>query len=186
MLKANELRKGVIFEHESTPFQVVDYQSRAMGRGAGVVVVKAKNLITGNVLEKSFRSTDSLQSADVERLSMQYLYNEGDDMVLMNQETYDQVHVSREVLGEQSRFISEGMEVVLLGYSGKIIGLDMPNNVVLKVIQTEPGARGDTAATALKPAIVETGVQVMVPLFINEGDTIKVDTRTGQYLERKK
>jgi elongation factor P len=186
MLKANDLRKGVIFEHESAPFLVVDYQSRAMGRGAGVVVVKAKNLVTGNVLEKSFRSTDSLASAAVNRLTMQYLYNEGSDMVFMNQETYDQVQIGPEVFGDQARFIAEGMEVTLLAYGDKIIGLDIPKNVPLKVTHAEPGARGDTAASALKPATVETGVQIMVPLFINEGDVIKVDTRTGQYLERQK
>lgn len=185
-MKATELRKGVIFEHEGAPWRVNEFQNRAMGRGAGMVVVKIKNLESGNVLEKTFRSTDSVNEADVERVKMQYLYREGDTLHFMNQSSFEQEAVAADIIGDGAKYLPEGFELDLYYFNGKVIGAEMPNNLHLKVTETAPGAKGDTATTALKSCIVETGVEVMVPLFINVGDSIKVDTRTGQYLERQK
>lgn len=186
MYSANDLRKGVLVDIDGTPYRVTEYSHHALGRGGGVINVKVKSLITGNVLEKTYKSSDKLPAASVERVLMQYLYAEGTSRFFMNQATFEQEQIDDEVLGEAIRFLPEGGEVQLLAYGGKVIGMDMPNNIFLKVTHTEPGLRGDTATASLKPATVETGVVVNVPLFIGEGDTIKVDTRTGQYLERQK
>ncbi|HSH31934.1 MAG TPA: elongation factor P [Candidatus Saccharimonadales bacterium] len=179
-----DLRKDILIELDGAPYRVVEYSHSAMGRGGAVVRTKLKNLLTGAVIERSFRTADKVAPAQLEREEMQYLYRDGDNAVLMNQSTYDQKLVSFDTLGEQSRFMAENTPVTLLGYKGKVIGMEMPNSVNLKVTQTEPGARGDTATAALKPCTVETGASINVPLFINEGDVIKVDTRTGQYLAR--
>lgn len=181
-----DLKKDTLIELDGVPYRVTDYTHHAMGRGGAVVQVKIKNLLTGGVVEKSFRSSDKIQSAEVGRAKVQLLYREGDDYNFMNQDTYDQMAVPSDTLGDQARFIAEGAEVQLLTFQDKVIGMEMPNSVVLAVIQTEPGAKGDTATTALKEATIETGVRVMVPLFVNEGDRIKVDTRSGSYLERAK
>jgi len=186
MLGHTDLRKDVLIELDGAPYRVVEYTHKAMGRGGAVVQTKLKNLLTGGVVERSFRTADKIASANIERLKMQYLYSDGSGMVFMNEENYEQQTVSAEVLGDQARFVAEGSSVNLLVFNGQIIGLEMPNSVFLKVTGTEPGARGDTAASTMKPATVETGVNINVPLFINEGDSVKVDTRTGQYLERQK
>ncbi|MBW3538198.1 elongation factor P [Candidatus Parcubacteria bacterium] len=179
-----DLRKDTLIELDGTPYRVVEYSHSAMGRGGAVVRTKLKNLLTGAVIERSFRTADKVVPAQLEREDVQYLYRDGGSAVMMNQATYDQKPVNFDTLGEQSRFMAEGAEVTLLAYNGKVIGMEMPNSVNLKVTETEPGARGDTATTALKSCTVETGATVNVPLFINEGDMIKVDTRTGQYLAR--
>lgn len=181
-----DLKKDTLIELDGVPYRVTDYTHHAMGRGGAVVQVKIKNLLTGGVVEKSFRSSDKIQSADISRAKVQLLYREGDDYFFMNQDTYDQTTVPADILGDQARFIADGAEVQLLTFQDKVIGLEMPNSVILAISDTEPGAKGDTATTALKEATIETGVRVMVPLFINEGDRIKVDTRTGAYLERAK
>ncbi len=181
-----DLKVGTLIELEGVPYRVTDYTHKAMGRGGAVVQVKIKNLLNGGVVEKSFRSSDKIVSADVSRANMQLLYREGDDMVFMNTETYDQETVAADVLGDQAKFVADSTTVQLLFFNGRVIGLEMPNAVFLEVTETEPGAKGDTATTAMKPATVETGVQVMVPLFINEGDKVKVNTLTGSYLERAK
>lgn len=181
-----DLKVGTLIELEGVPYRVTDYSHKAMGRGGAVVQVKIKNLLTGNVLERSFRTADKINSADVTRANMQLLYREGGDMVFMNADTYEQETVSADVLGDQAKYVADSTTVQLLMFNGRVIGLEMPNAVLLEVTQTEPGAKGDTATTALKPATLETGVQVMVPLFINEGDRIKVNTLNGNYLERAK
>jgi len=181
-----DLKIGVLVELEGAPYRVTDYSHKAMGRGGAVVQVKLKNLLTGGVVEKSFRSSDKIQPADVTRANMQLLYREGDALVFMNNETYEQDTVSADVLGDQAKYVADGTTVQLQTFNGRVIGLEMPNAVFLEVTATEPGARGDTATSALKPATLETGVQLMVPLFINEGDKIKVNTLTGAYLERQK
>jgi elongation factor P len=186
MYSGNELRKEVLIEQAGVPFRVVEAAHHATGRGGGVVRTKLKNLITGAVLEKTFRPTDKIPAAQIDRLNMQYLYREGNDAVLMNQTTFDQLQVSFDILGDGAGYMAEGSEVTLFEFNGKVIGVDMPNNVYLKITHTEPGIKGDTASTTLKEATVETGARVMVPLFINEGDVIKVDTRSGAYLERQK
>jgi elongation factor P len=181
-----DLKKDVLVELDGVPYRVTDYSHHAMGRGGAVVQVKLKNLLTGGVVEKSFRSSDKIMPAEVNRSKVQLLYREGDDYNFMDQTTYDQTTVSGDTLGDQAKYIAEGAEVQLLTFNDRVIGLDMPNAVYLTVAQTDPGAKGDTATTALKPATLETGVEINVPLFINEGDGVKVDTRSGAYLERKK
>jgi elongation factor P len=186
VLGHTDLRTGVLIALEGVPYRVTDYSHKAMGRGGAVVQVKLKNLLTGGVVEKSFRSADRIEPADVMRSQMQLLYRSGGDMMFMDEATYDQETVSEDALGEQSKYIADGSAVTLLKFGGKVIGLEMPNAVHLKVTETEPGVRGDTATTAMKPATLETGVQLQVPLFINVGDKVKVNTVTGAYLERQK
>jgi elongation factor P len=186
VLGHTDLKVGTLIELEGVPYRVTDYTHKAMGRGGAVVQVKIKNLLSGGVLEKSFRSADKIAPAEVTRETMQLLYRDGDNMVFMNNETYDQESVQESVLGDQAKYVADSSTVSLLYFKGRIIGLEMPNATYLEVIETEPGAKGDTATTALKPAKVETGVTVMVPLFINEGDRIKVNTLSGAYLERQK
>ncbi|HEX3081692.1 MAG TPA: elongation factor P [Candidatus Saccharimonadia bacterium] len=186
VLGHTDLKIGVMVELDGAPYRVTDYSHKAMGRGGAVVQVKLKNLLTGGVVEKSFRSADKITPAEVSRVNMQMLYREGDNLVFMNNETYDQETVSGDTLGDQAKYVAEGSEVQLQYFNGKVIGMDMPNAVFLEVTATEPGVRGDTATSALKPATLETGVELMVPLFINEGDKIKVNTLTGAYLERQK
>ena len=179
-----DLKIGVLVEIEGAPYRVTDYSHHAMGRGGAVVQVKLKNLLTGGVVEKSFRSSDKIQPADVSRVNMQMLYRDGDNLVFMNNETYDQETVNADVLGDQAKYVADDTSVGLQMFNGRVIGLDMPNAVQLTVTETEPGVKGDTATTALKPATLETGVQVMVPLFVNEGDKVKVNTLSGAYLSR--
>ena len=179
-----DLKIGVLVEIEGAPYRVTDYSHHAMGRGGAVVQVKLKNLLTGGVVEKSFRGSDKIQPADVSRVNMQMLYRDGDNLVFMNNETYDQETVNAEVLGDQAKYVADDTSVGLQMFNGRVIGLDMPNAVQLTVTETEPGVKGDTATTALKPATLETGVQVMVPLFVNEGDKVKVNTLSGAYLSR--
>ena len=179
-----DLKIGVLVELDAAPYRVTDYSHHAMGRGGAVVQVKLKNLLTGGVIEKSFRSSDKIQPADVSRANMQMLYREGENLVFMNNETYDQETVGVDVLGDQAKYVADDTTVGLQMFNGRVIGLEIPNAVVLSVINTEPGVKGDTATTALKPATLETGVQVMVPLFVNEGDKVKVNTISGAYLAR--
>ena len=179
-----DLKIGVLVELEGAPYRVTDYSHHAMGRGGAVVQVKLKNLLTGGVVEKSFRGSDKIMPADVTRANMQMLYREGENLVFMNNETYDQETVSADVLGDQSKYVADDTTVGLQIFNGRVIGLEIPNAVVLEVTATEPGVKGDTATTALKQATLETGVSVMVPLFVNEGDKIKVNTLSGSYLAR--
>ncbi len=186
VLGHTDLKKGTLIELDGDPYQVVDYSHSAMGRGGAVVQTKLKNLLTGAVLQRSFRTSDKVESAQIDRAEMQYLYREGQDGVFMNSTTFDQENVPFKTLGDQAAYMLEGSTVTLLSFNGKIVGIDMPNSVYLKVTETGLGAKGDTATAALKPATIETGQTIQVPMFINEGDTVKVDTRTGQYLERQK
>jgi elongation factor P len=186
VLGHTELRAGTLIELEGVPYRVTDYAHKAMGRGGAVVQTKLKNLLTGGVVEKSFRTSDKIPTADVSRANMQLLYREGSALVFMNNDTYEQDTVEADLLGDQAKFVADGSTVTLLYFNGRVIGLEMPNAVYLAVTGTEPGVRGDTATAALKPATMETGVQVMVPLFVNEGDKIKVNTLNGNYLERAK
>ena len=157
-----------------------------MGRGGAVMRTKLKNLKSGSVFDKSFRSSDKLPAADLARENMQFLYSDETGFHFMNQDTYEQTTISTDQVGELGGYLKEGAKAIVMMYEGNPIAIDIGNNVYLEVVQTEPGAKGDTATTALKPAKMETGIEVMVPLFINESDVVKVDTRSGAYLERKK
>jgi len=186
ILSHTEVKVGVLIELDGVPYRVVESTHKALGRGGAVVQAKIKNLVTGGVVEKSFRTADKVSTAEVSRQNMQLLYREGNGLVFMDTETYDQETVPEDVLGDQARYVAEGATVQVLKFNGRTIGFEMPNAVFLKVVETEPGAKGDTATTALKPAKLETGVSVNVPLFINEGDSVKINTLNGNYLERAK
>jgi elongation factor P len=181
-----ELKKGVVFELDGAPHQVIESSHIAMGRGGAVMRTKLKNLISGAVFDRSFRSSDKLPAANVAKVNLQYLYQDGAGFHFMNQDTYEQEELNRDLVQDAAPYLVEGAKAIVLYFDNKPIGVDIGNNVMLKVDSTEPGAKGDTATAAMKPAVMETGLEVMVPLFINEGDVIKVDTRSGSYLERQK
>ena len=186
MISAGEFRNGVTFEMDGQVQQVVEFQHVKPGKGAAFVRVKMKNVITGAVVERSFNPTDKYEPAYVERKDMQYLYNEGDLYYFMDMDTYDQIPINNTTLGDDFRFVKENMEVKVLSYKGSVFAVEAPLFVELEITETDPGFKGNTATNTLKPATVETGAQVNVPLFIEQGDKIKIDTRTGEYLERAK
>jgi len=165
-------------------YEVIDFQHVKPGKGAAFVRSKLKNLRTGAVIDRTFRAGEKVPRAHLDRREMQYLYRDGNSFVFMDNETYDQISLSEEQLGENVKFLKENMNIYLLTHEGQIIGVELPNFVELKVVDTEPGVRGDTAAGGTKPATLETGLVVQVPLFVEAGDVIRVDTRTGEYLER--
>ena len=184
MISAGDFRNGITFELDGNVVQVIEFQHVKPGKGAAFVRTKFKNVITGAVVERSFNPTDKYPTAFVERKDMQYLYADGDLYYFMDMETYEQEPISKSVLGDSFAFVKENMEVKVLSYKGKVFGVEPPFFVELQVTQTDPGFKGDTATNATKPAILETGAEVKVPLFINEGDMIRIDTRTGEYMER--
>jgi elongation factor P len=184
MINATELRKGVLIEFEGRLYQVVEHQHVKMKRTA-LAKVKLRDINAGHTIERSFQSDDKLVRARLEERQMQYLYNDGDLYYFMDQETFEQVPLTLAQLGDALDYLKEGNTVELSSYKDKIVGVTMPITVDLEVTETEPGFRGDTATAGTKPAKLETGLTIQVPLFINEGDVIKVDTRTGTYLERK-
>jgi elongation factor P len=186
VLGHTDLKKGVMVELDGAPHQVVESSHMATGRGGAVMRTKLKNLVTGAIFDKAFRASDKLTSADVTKVNMQYLYADADSYYFMNQDTFEQTELGRQLVGESGSYLKEGAKAIVMYFGERPIGVDIGNNVFLQVTSTEPGVRGDTATSALKPATLETGRELMVPLFINEGDVIKVDTRDGRYLERQK
>lgn len=186
MISAGEFRNGTTFEMDGQVLQVVEFQHVKPGKGAAFVRVKMKNVITGAVTERSFNPTDKYEPAYVERKDMQYLYADGDLYYFMDTETYDQVPINKSTLGDDFRFVTENMVCKIASYKGSIFAVEPPLFVELEITETDPGFKGNTATNTLKPAIVETGASVQVPLFLENGDRIKIDTRTGEYLERAK
>jgi elongation factor P len=184
MITAGDFRNGATFEMDGGVFQVVEFQHVKPGKGAAFVRTKFKNVITGAVVEKSFNPTEKFPTAFIERKEMEYSYNDAGLYYFMDMETYDQIPINESDLGENFKFVKEGMTCRILSYKGNVFGIEPPTFVELEITATEPGVRGDTATNVTKPATVETGAEVRVPLFINEGDVIKVDTRTGEYMER--
>ncbi len=184
MISAGDFRNGVTFELDGQVVQVVEFQHVKPGKGAAFVRTKYKNVITGSVVETSFNPTAKFPTAFVERKDMQYSYNDGDLYYFMDMETYEQVPISASILGDSFKFVKEEMICKILSYKGTVFGVEPPNFVELVVTQTDPGFKGDTATNATKPAIVETGAEVKVPLFIDEGEKIQIDTRTGEYMSR--
>lgn len=184
MISSNDFRPGVTIEIDGMVWQVVEFQHVKPGKGAAFVRAKLKNLQTGSVVERTFNAGEKVPNAQVERKPMQYLYGEDSSYYFMDVETYDQIMLTKEQLGNALNFIKEEMEITVLFFNGTVIGVDIPNSVELKVVETEPGIRGDTATGGVKPAKLETGYVVKVPLFINEGDVLRIDTRSGAYLER--
>ncbi len=184
MISAGEFRNGVTFEFEGNVFQVVEFQHVKPGKGAAFVRTKLKNVITGGVVEKTFRPTEKMPKAHIERKNMAYSYNDGDLFYFMDNETFDMMPLSQDQLGDALKFVTENMNVVVLSYKGSVFGVEPPTFVELKVTETEPGFKGDTSTGATKPATLETGATINVPLFIDQDDVIRVDTRTGEYMER--
>ncbi len=186
MISASEFRNGVTFEMDGNVMQVVEFQHVKPGKGAAFVRTKMKNVITGAVVETSFNPTAKFENAFVERKNMEYSYQDGNLYYFMNPETYELEPIDASVLTDSFRFVKENMECTVLSYKGKVFSVEPPNFVELEITETDPGFKGDTATNVTKPATVETGAEVKVPLFINPGDRIKIDTRTGEYLERAK
>ena len=181
-----DFRKGLKIELEGEPYIITDFLHVKPGKGGAFVRTKLKSLVTGNVIDRTFRSGEKVQTPALDEKNMQYLYQEGDTYHFMDNDTYEQFTLTGDQLGEDSNFLQENVEIKILFHNGKPIGVDLPLFVKLTIVQTEPGVKGDTASGGTKPATVETGAVVQVPLFLNEGDRIKVDTRTGEYIERVK
>ncbi|HCO18001.1 MAG TPA: elongation factor P [Tissierellales bacterium] len=184
MISASELRKGTTFEQDGQVFVVLDFLHVKPGKGAAFVRTKLRNVISGGTTDTTFNPTTKLQEAVIERKEMQYLYNDGELYYFMDQETYEQIPLNYEKVEDAIKFLKENNFAVIKFYKGDAFSVEAPNFVELVITETEPGVKGNTATNALKPAIVETGAQVMVPFFINEGDGIRIDTRTGEYMER--
>ena len=187
MADTSDLRNGLIIKFKNDLYTVVEFQHVKPGKGGAFVRTMLKNLRTGKVLDNTFRSGEGIEIVRVTRRKYQYLFRESAGLVLMDNETYEQLTVSEDLFGDGKDYLKEGEEVELLvDDQDNIINVEVPIFVILKVVETEPGFRGDTATNVMKPAKLETGVQINVPLFVNEGDVLKVDTRTGGYVERVK
>ncbi len=184
MISAGEFKNGVTFELDGNVFQIVEFQHVKPGKGAAFVRTKLKNVITGGVVEKTFRPTEKMPKAHIERKDYEYLYSDGDLFYFMDQESYEQMPLNSEQLGDSLKFVKENMVVKVLSYKGNVFGVEPPTFVELEVTETEPGFKGDTSTGATKPATLETGATIMVPLFVDQNDVIRVDTRTGDYMER--
>lgn len=184
MITAGEFRNGITFELEGNVYQVVEFQHVKPGKGAAFVRTKIKNVITGGVVEKTFRPTEKFEKAHIERKDMEYSYKDGDLYYFMDQETFDMIPISAEQVGDALKFVKENMVCKILSYKGNVFGIEPPTFVELAIAETEPGFKGDTATGATKPATLETGAVIQVPLFVDGSDIIRVDTRTGEYMER--
>ena len=181
---AGDFRNGTTFEMEGNVFRVVEFQHVKPGKGAAFVRVKMKNVITGAVIERTFNPSEKLQGAEIEKREMQYLYNDGGLYYLMDNETYEQIPLNEEQLGDALKYIKENMNVTVLSFKGKVFNVEPPMFVELEVTYTEPGFSGNTTTTSGKPATLENGLEISVPLFVEIGDVIRIDTRTGEYMER--
>jgi elongation factor P len=183
MLNAGELRKGITIELDGKLYQVIDYQHIKMKRTA-LARVKLRDIIDGHTIEQTFQNTEKFVRARLDYRNMQYLYNDGDLYYFMDEENYEQISLDKSQLGDATSYLKDGMSLQLSSYKDRLVGVEIPITVELKVTETGPSFKGDTATAGTKPATLETGVTIQVPMFINEGDTVKVDTRTGIYLER--
>lgn len=184
MVSTNEFKTGLTVTIDNDPWQVVEFQHVKPGKGAAFVRAKMRNLATGAVVERTFNAGERLPNANIDRRAMQYLYQEGEMYVFMDNETYEQLELTKEQLGNGINFLKENMDVKVTSFEGRILGVELPNTVELVVVETEPGIRGDTATGGNKPATMYTGYVVKVPLFINEGDHLLIDTRSGEYIQR--
>ena len=189
MISSNDFRSGVTIELDGSVWRVVEFLHVKPGKGSAFVRTKLKNVQTGNVMERTFRAGETVPQANIEKRTMQHTYKEGDQYVFMDMETFDEASLNPDQLGDRTKYLKEGMEVNVVfwisGQNSNVIDIEMPTSIVLEIIETDPGVKGDTATGGTKPAIVETGAQIMVPLFISIGERIKVDTRDGSYLGRE-
>ena len=184
MVSAGDFKNGITLEIDGTVYQILEFQHVKPGKGAAFVRTKLKNIVNGGVVEKTFRPTEKFPQARIDRVDMQYLYNDGDLFYFMNVETYDQVALNEDTIGDALKFVKDNETVKVCSYNGSVFAIEPPLFVELEITDTEPGFKGDTAQGATKPATVETGANVNVPLFVERGDKIKIDTRTGEYLSR--
>ncbi|MBC8531152.1 elongation factor P [Gehongia tenuis] len=184
MISAGDFRKGITIELDGQVFQIVDFQHVKPGKGAAFVRTKIKNIITGGVLERTFNPTEKVENAHIETKEMQYLYNDGNLYYFMDVDTYEQLPLNHEQVEDALPYVKENMNVKIRFFKGNAFSVEPPNFVELQIVETEPGFKGDTATGAIKPATLETGAKINVPLFVNQGDMIRVDTRTGEYMER--
>ena len=184
MVSAGDFRNGLTIEYEGNVYQIIEFQHVKPGKGAAFVRTKLKNIKSGGVVEKTFRPTEKCPQAHIERKDMQYLYNDGDLYHFMDVETYDQIALSNDQVGDTLKFVKENEMVKILSHNNEVFAMEPPLFVELEITETEPGFKGDTAQGATKPAVVETGATVYVPLFVEQNDKIKIDTRTGEYLSR--
>ena len=181
---AGDFRNGTTFEMDGVVYRIVEFQHVKPGKGSAFVRTKIKNVVTGSVLEKTFNPSDKFPAAEVEKKEMQYLYNDGDLYYFMDNTTYEQTPLNADQIGDSLKFLKENMDVKLLSIKGKVFAIELPISVDLVVEYTEPGFAGNTATTSGKPARLENGFEVQVPMFVNTGDTVRIDTRTGEYMER--
>ena len=184
VIDTSEFRKGLKIEVDGEPFEIVDFQHVKPGKGSAFVRTTIRSLLSGRVLQPTLKSGDKVGRPDIEEREMQYLYKQGDDYYFMDTRSYEQTFLGAAVLGDARNFLKENITASVLFYNGKALGVSLPNSVDLRVTQCDPGVRGDTVSGAMKPATLETGYTVQVPLFINEGDVLKIDTRDGKYLTR--
>ena len=184
MITAGDFRNGVTFEMDGQVVSIIEFQHVKPGKGAAFVRTKIGNVITGAVVEKTFNPTEKFPTAFIERKDMEYLYEDDGLYYFMDNETYEQIPIGKDVLGDNFKFVKENMVCKVLSYKGNVFGVEPPTFVTLQITQTEPGVKGDTATNVTKPATLETGAEIKVPIFINEGDTIQIDTRTGEYMSR--
>ncbi len=184
MVSAGDFRNGVTIEIDGNIYQIIEFQHVKPGKGAAFVRTKLKNIISGGVVEKTFRPTEKFENAHIDRVDMQYLYSDGDLYYFMDVNTYDQIALNKDQIGDTLKFVKENEMVKICSHKGNVFAIEPPLFVELEVTETEPGFKGDTATGATKPATVETGATVYVPLFVDQGDKIKIDTRTGEYLSR--
>lgn len=184
MISAGDFRNGVTFEMDGAVYSVIEFQHVKPGKGAAFVRTKIRNVIAGSVVERTFSPTDKFPTAYIERRDMEYSYQDGDLYYFMDSESYEMIPVDKDKLDDNFRFVKENMICKILSYKGNVFGIEPPTFVTLKVVKTEPGFKGDTATNATKPATVETGAEVRIPLFIDEGEMINIDTRVGEYMSR--
>ncbi len=182
----NRITRDIFIDYKGEPYRVLDYEHVKPGKGQAFVRVKAKNMLTGNVIEITYKASDMIDLADFDQVFAEYSYSDGESYYFMNTQTYDMVAIPKEKIEEEAKFLKEGMQVIVFYYQGQPVGIELPKHVELKVVETEPAFKGDTATGGTKPAKLETGAVVQVPFFVNEGDIIKVDTRTSTYVERVK
>jgi len=184
VISTNDFRTGLTIELEGEVYQVIEFQHVKPGKGSAFVRSKLRNMRTGAVIEKTFNAGEKVPRARIDRREMQYLYNDGKEYNFMDMETYDQITITAEQLGDAVKYLKENMSIQVLNFQGKSLGVELPNFVELEVVETAPGIKGDTASGGSKPATLETGAVVQVPFFINVGDKLQIDTRTGNYIKR--
>lgn len=184
VIDTSEFRKGMKIEIDGEPFEIIEFQHVKPGKGSAFTRTTIRSLISGRNLEPTFKSGDKVDRPDIEEREMQFLYSQGDEFHFMDQKSFEQTYISEKVLGEAKNYLKENINASILFFNGKAIGVTLPNSVELKVTKCDPGVRGDTVSGASKPAVLETGYTINVPLFINEGDVLKIDTRSGDYITR--